>query len=41
MNILNFKNVNSAYDLDTHMKDLAHMFLFFIYLSAPFICWNI
>jgi len=37
MNILNFKEVNSTYDLDKHVKDLAHMFLFFIYLSVPFI----
>ena len=32
MNFLNFKNVNSTYDLDRHMKDLAYMSLYLYYL---------
>jgi len=39
MNFLNFKNVNSTYDFDRHVKDLARMFLFFItYLYNLLVC---
>jgi len=33
---LNFKKVNSTYYLDRHMKDLAHIFLFYL-LNSTFI----
>jgi len=36
MNFLNFKKVNSTHDWARHLKDLAAMFLHFIYLPVPF-----